>query len=492
MVNAANNTVVEQQQAHDCRMRVCDGNGQMIEINDEIDLPDDDGNPCTKSACKEGAAAHLPHAVGLSCGTDGVCNGRGVCGECLPAAQKCDGRSVATCNDDGAWQKTVCPAGKPICKNASCLSIRNVTAGGTVTCVTFEDGTLRCFGAEGARRGARGTTAVPGISGAVELALGAAHSCARLDDGSVMCWGDNTFGQIGDGTLDGHRAPWLVFGLTNATAIAAGDHHTCSIISDGKVVCWGRGDFNALGGTPPKAPIGAKPKVADEPGASSAEPGGPPSLISGISGATSVALGQRHGCLIWRGGRVACFGEDESHQLGTFITPAPSKPKPGTKPTSRLVTVKGVNGATLIALGARHGCAVVEDGTIRCWGDNSKGQLGDGTTSPRTESIAVANIAGAKALALGSEHSCALLEGGTVRCWGDNTHNQLGDGTTTPHPTSVDVNGLSGVQAISATHGAHTCALLADGEVRCWGTNHLGELGDGTLDDRGVPVPVAW
>lgn len=492
MVNAAHNTVVDQQQAHDCRMRVCDGNGQMIEINDDVDLPDDDGNPCTKSACKEGTTAHLPHPVGLSCEENGVCNGKGVCGECLPAAQKCDGRAVATCSEEGAWTKEVCSKGKPICKNSSCLGIRSVAAGGTMTCVTFEDGTVRCCGAEGVRRGARGTSAVPGISGVVELALGAAHSCARLDDDSVICWGSNGFGQIGDGTIEGPRGPTPVVGLTNATAIAAGDYHSCAIVAGGKVMCWGRGDLNALGGPAPRPPLGAKPKTAEEPAVSAADPGGPPSLISGITGATSMALGQRHGCLIWRGGRVACFGEDESNQLGTFVASTPAKPKPGAKPTSRLVTVKGVEGATILALGARHACAVVDDGNIRCWGDNSKGQLGDGTTSPRNEAVLVADVANAKALALGAEHSCALLENGAVRCWGDNAHNQLGDGSTTAHPTAVEVKGLSGVQAIASAHGAHTCAMLSDGEVRCWGTNHLGELGDGTLDDRGAPAPVAW
>lgn len=492
-VNAAHNTVIEQQQARDCRMRVCDGNGQTIEINDDIDLPEDDGNPCTKSACKEGAAAHLPVPVGLTCGTDGICNGKGVCGECMPAAQRCDGRAIATCSEEGNWVNETCPAGKPLCKNASCLGIRTASAGGATSCVLFDDGTVRCFGAEGSRRGSRGTVSVPGITGAAELALGAAHSCARLDDGSVLCWGANGFGQIGDGTIEGPRAPTPVLGLTNTTAIAAGDDHTCAIVDGGKVLCWGRGDANALGGPAPKPPAGPKPKVpAEEPSVSPAEPGGPPSLIPGIAGATSVTLGVRHGCLVWRGGRVACFGEDESNQLGTFVAGPPAKPKPGAKPTPRLVTVKGVDGATTLAAGARHACAVVDGGAVRCWGDNSKGQLGDGTTTARTESVIVVDVANVTALALGSDHSCALLESGGVRCWGDNAHNQLGDGTTTAHPTAVDVGGLSGARAISSSHGAHTCVTLNGGEVRCWGTNHLGELGDRTLDDRGAPVSVVW
>lgn len=493
-VNAALNTVVEQQQPHDCRMRVCDGNGQMFELNDDIDLPDDDGNPCTKSACKEGAAAHPAVPVGQTCGTDGVCNGLGACGVCLPAAQRCEGQAVATCSEEGQWTKDVCPAGKPICKNASCLGIRAAFAGGATTCVLFDDGTVRCFGAEGSRRGSRGTTAVPGISGAVELALGARHSCARLDDGTVTCWGANMYGQIGDGTIEGPRPPTPVLGLTNATAIAAGDDHTCAIVAGGKVVCWGRGEFNALGAAPPKPPAGAKPRVLpEESSVSPAEPGGPPTLIPGITGASSVWLGLRHGCLVWRGGRVACFGEDDSGQFGTtFVPSTPAKPKPGPKPTPRLVTVKGVEGATALALGAKHACALLDGGNVRCWGDNSKGQLGDGATAARTESVIVSDLAGVTALALGAEHSCALLESGGVKCWGDNAHNQLGDGTTTAHPTPVDVSGLSGAKTISSAHGAHTCAMMNDGGVRCWGTNHFGELGDGSLDNRGAPVPVVW
>ncbi len=492
IVNAALNTIVEQQQAHDCRMRVCDGNGQTFEINDDLDLPSDDGNACTKSTCKEGAAAHLPVAVGQTCDDDGVCNGQGACGECLPSAKRCDGRAIATCSEEGQWTKQVCPDGKPLCKNSSCLGVSAAVAGGTNSCVLFADGTVRCFGAEGSRRGARGTTNVPGISGAVELALGAAHSCARLDDGTVQCWGANTFGQIGDGTIEGPRAPTPVLGLTNATALAAGDDHTCAIVAGGKVVCWGRGDSNALGGPAPRPPAGAKPKSPDEPSVSPAQPGGPPMLLPGITGASSVALGARHGCLIWRGGRVACFGEDDRNQLGTFVAGGVVKPKPGPKPTSRLVTVKGIDGAVSIALGARHGCAVLDGGGVRCWGDNAKGQLGDGTTAARTESVVVPDLADVTVLALGAEHSCALVEGGSVKCWGDNAHHQLGDGTTTAHPTPVDVAGLTGAQTISAGHGAHTCVMLGSGAVRCWGTNHLGELGDGTLDDRGAPVGVVW
>ena len=494
-VNAAHNTVIDAQVGHDCRMRVCDGNGQVLEINDDIDLPTDDGNACTRSACKEGAAAHLPVPVGQTCDTSGVCNGRGACGECLPSAQRCDGRAVATCSEDGQWTKDLCPASKPLCKNAGCLGIRSAFVGGANTCVLFDDGMAYCFGAGGSRRGARGTTPVANIVGVVELALGAAHSCARRDDGTVSCWGGNSFGQTGDGTTEGPRPPTPVLGLSNATALAVGNDHTCAIVEGGKVMCWGRAEFNMLGGPAPRSNVsGGKPKVVpSEPLVLPPEPGGPPSVIPGITGASTVALGARHGCVLWRGGRVACFGENDSGQLGTVVVPpSTDKPKFGPRPTARLVTVKGIEGATAIALGSRHACVIVDGGSVRCWGDNTKGQLGDGTTTVRTEPVWVAEVSNATALALGSEHSCALLASGGVRCWGDNSHSQLGDGTTTAHPIPTDVKGLSGARAISSAHGAHTCVTMNDGDVRCWGTNHLGELGDRSLDDRGAPVAVVW
>jgi len=491
MVPAAGNTVVKKQDPGDCRMRVCDGNGGVTEIPDEIDVPGDDGNPCTAALCKDGEGAHEPVALGEACGESGVCNGKGVCGVCLPGASRCDGNATSTCGDEGQWSKVPCPAGRPICKSASCIGLRAVAAGGANTCAMFEDGSVRCYGASGSRRGGGPVEQVGSVLGAVELALGAAFSCARLGDGTVTCWGDNSFGQIGDGTTLGPRPPTPVLGLSGATAIAAGDEHVCALVAGGKIDCWGRGDHNRLGAVPKPAPPLKKP-AGDEEGLpeDQASPGGPPTLAPGLFGVGKLFLGRHHGCGLWPGGRVGCFGDEIRGELGG--APAPGgKPKIGPKPSSKLVVVAGLEHAVALSLGARHGCALLEGGVVSCFGDNAAGQLGDGTTEARATATIVKELSGVTALSLGRTHGCALVAGGAVKCFGDNSRGQLGDGTTTPKTSPVTVNGLTGVRALSAG-GDHTCVMLADGAIRCWGGNDAGEVGDGTTDDRPSPSPVAW
>ena len=145
-----------------------------------------------------------------------------------------------------------------------------------------------------------------------------------------------------------------------------------------------------------------------------------------------------------------------------------------------------------ISAGGYHTCALSWVYGVRCWGQNLYGQLGDGTTMDRSVPRDVVGLAtGVTAVAAGGGHSCALTSGGGVKCWGSNAYGQLGDGTTTTRRTPVDVSGLaSGVVGISAG-GAHTCALLSGGAVKCWGRNVEGQLGDGSTANRAVPVNVA-
>ena len=145
--------------------------------------------------------------------------------------------------------------------------------------------------------------------------------------------------------------------------------------------------------------------------------------------------------------------------------------------------------ATQISAGTDHTCALIADASVRCWGDNQYGQLGDGTTTNSPVPLTVSGITDATEIVVGGEHTCALIADASVRCWGDNQYGQLGDGTTTNSPVPLTVSGITDATEIVAG-GEHTCALLVDHTLRCWGENQQGQLGDGTTMDLLTPVAV--
>ena len=204
-----------------------------------------------------------------------------------------------------------------------------------------------------------------------------------------------------------------------------------------------------------------------------------PCPSGGTGNVTQIAAAIYHTCALLTDGTVRCWGDNSHGALGDGTT------------TGRLtpIQVTGITNATQIIAGTDHTCALLTDGTVRCWGDNWNGELGDGTTTERLTPIQVTGITNATQITAGSGHTCARLTDGTVRCWGYNSHGALGDGTTTGRLTPAQVTGITNAtQIIAGTD--HTCALLTDGTVRCWGNNWYGALGDGTVTDRLTPVQV--
>jgi alpha-tubulin suppressor-like RCC1 family protein len=197
-------------------------------------------------------------------------------------------------------------------------------------------------------------------------------------------------------------------------------------------------------------------------------------------GATNIAGGGDHTCAVVAGGSMKCWGGNGSGQLGDGTTTDHFTP----------VSVSGLTNAAAVSAGFSHTCALTTAGGAYCWGDNTSGQVGDGTTSNRLTPTAVTGLSsGVTDISANYAHSCAVVSGG-AKCWGDNAFGQLGNGSTNNHSSPIDVFGLTtGVAAISAGQ-YFTCALTTAGGVKCWGDNAFGQLGDGSTTQRIQPVDV--
>ncbi len=206
-----------------------------------------------------------------------------------------------------------------------------------------------------------------------------------------------------------------------------------------------------------------------------------PVAVSGLTGATAIASGSMHTCALLAGGTAKCWGFNALGELGDGTHEAHSTP----------VAVSGLGAIAAIGTGVGHTCALLTDGTARCWGSDAGGRLGDGKTSPDSNvPVTVSGLAGATAIGAGEYHTCAVVAGGAVECWGENWSGQLGDGTTANSSLPVAVSGVSAATAVSAGYG-HSCALLSNGTAECWGTGTWGQLGDGAEAERSAPVAVA-
>ena len=302
-------------------------------------------------------------------------------------------------------------------------------------------------------------------NGAAAIATSGAHTCAVTNMGGVKCWGSNDSGQLGDGTLTDRMTPVNVTGLTSDVAtIATGGAHTCALTTTDGVKCWGDNEVGQLGDGTTTQRLS-------------------PVDVNGLtSGVMAIAAGGDRTCALTNAGGVKCWGENGYGQLGDGTT------------TDRLtpVDVNGLtSGVSAIAAGSYHTCAVTNAGSVKCWGYNEFGQLGDGTRTKRLTPVDVGGLTSdVMMVAAGDYHTCALTNAGSVKCWGKNNYSQLGDGTTTPHLTPVDVNGLTtGVMTIAAGTN-HACGITTMGGLRCWGWNGVGQLGDGTSIQPLTPVDV--
>jgi len=338
------------------------------------------------------------------------------------------------------------------------------------------------------------------------LAAGRHHTCALSDNGAVKCWGYNGAGQLGLGDTKnrgdltgemGKSLPTVALGSgRTAVGLAAGDLHSCALLDNGTVKCWGFNDDGQLG-------LGD----TNDRGTDPSEMGNILPAVALGTGRTAVGLvaGGRHTCALLDNGAVKCWGNNTYGQLG--LGDANRRGDAPSTMGDALPAVAFGAGRTAVefAAGYLHTCARLDNGAVKCWGNNAHGQLGLGNTSRRggvsgemgdaLPAVALGTGRTAAALAAGGFHTCARLDNGTVKCWGNNADGQLGLGDTNRRgsaPSQMD-NALpavalgAGRTAVAlATGGRHTCAQLDNGTVKCWGYNGTGQLGLGDARTRGI------
>jgi alpha-tubulin suppressor-like RCC1 family protein len=343
-------------------------------------------------------------------------------------------------------------------------------AGGRHACAILANRTIGCWGQNtsgqlGAGSGPSNTPRiVDPISDAdpIGISAGASHTCAVFADGTIECWGENADGQLGDGTFTRRTRPVRAVGISNARTVEVGADVSCAILGDFSVKCWGNNSAGSLGdGT-----------TVDR---------STPVVVSGIDLATDLTVGTFHACAVLADKTAQCWGGNGLDQLGNDPAPAFS---------ATPVPVQGLDDAVAISAGFGHTCVVKSAGGVSCWGKNSDGQLGDGSSTDRDFPTPVVGIGTAVDIGVGYEHSCAVMADGTTRCWGDNLQSQLTSASAnTKEQTPVASTDVVDAAAISGGR-AFTCVQTASGKTRCWGLGIFSQLGNGADLTSATPVTV--
>lgn len=448
--------------------------------------------PCTEAGCPCDAEAGL-------CDDPLACS-RGVCtmSECgdgtIDPAEQCDDGN----GDDGDG-----------CDNDCSYTEIHIDAGGNQTCALIEGGRVRCWGDNRSGQLGYGNTQNVGDNespwevgdiqlptGVLEVRAGGSHVCALTQNlGEVICWGrgdDGVLGTgnenaVGDDELPANLSP-IALGA-NAGVLSSGGRHNCILDTSSRVRCWGSAFLGSLG-------YGNNESIGDNE---------LPAVAGTVElGATAIQIsaGLSHTCAVLSDGRVRCWGFNSSGQLGIgSVQPIGDDEFPNT--TTPLSF--GVD-AVKVVTGSLSTCTLFEDGTVRCWGRGGEGRLGrgDGSDEAVGDDESVINVepvdlGGASAVDIvsGSEHTCVLLDSHEVLCWGPNTSGAVGNGSTAPvgddeTPGEAGPVVLDGDVLQVASGSSHVCAVLEDYRVRCWGEVGFGRLGLGpsVLSDVSDPLSV--
>lgn len=329
------------------------------------------------------------------------------------------------------------------------------------------------------------------------VASGDGHSCAIVEQGRVVCWGENGDGQLGDGTFVSSDTPVLVSNIDGVVELGLGSNHSCALRTDGSIWCWGDATFRQIG------------QSTDS---------GVPVAVTGVTNAGGLAAGSHHNCVYLNGGTAMCWGAGAAGQLGHGLNPSSLQP----------VMVNSLNSVSGISAASSYSCGLDVMSAVYCWGSAGTASSGNtpsvinyvgspgpplaGTELATTDTFACAlrvdkpwcwgegyqtaasevNLPNVIDLVGSSGHVCALVQGGTLHCWGANDAGQIGGGTAGGSvPTPTQVVGLPGPVSSVGPGSHHTCAVVQGG-VSCWGDNSSGQLGNGTKQASTAPVQVSF
>lgn len=344
-----------------------------------------------------------------------------------------------------------------------------VNAGGQTTCQVTKEGTALCLGSNSYGQigdGTRTDRLEPVQVGAVgewrSISTSGATTCGIKVTGALFCWGMNNRGQLGNGGAI-RPNPTQVGTSTDWTQVAAGWMHTCAVTTTGALWCWGENSDGQLG-------IGSRAQRTA------------PARVGTLQDWTSVTVGGWHSCGVRRDGSASCWGRNDLGQLGTGSTATQLSP----------ALVKSTTPWDSLDATWSSTCGRTQDSQVQCWGLNDQGQLGDGSRTNRTAPVPLAVGRRWSTVSLGDAHACAVDLEGTGWCWGGNRYGQLGDGTERTTLKPVEVAGNRRWMGVDAGW-MHTCALALDDTVQCWGNNERGQLArsdGGARTDRSTPPGV--
>ncbi|RYZ02140.1 MAG: hypothetical protein EOO73_32995 [Myxococcales bacterium] len=406
--------------------------------------------------------------VGAEAGQGGSAGGvSGGCGDGTLAAgaepEACDDGNTeegdgcdAACAVETGWS---CDGEPSVCTDIDECEADTVSCDANASCANTE-GAYECACRAGFLGDGKACVAYP-------LVAGSDHTCLLAATGGVSCWGYNEEGELGNGAILTSAAPVAVLNVSDAIQMSSLFYHTCVLRRNGGVQCWGEGDFGQLG-------VGNIDRST-------------PVDVPGLTTAIQVSAGDGHSCALLADGTVRCWGDNQVSQYGDDTTDNSDMP----------VQASNLSNVVQIAAGAGHTCALSKEGAVDCWGRNDKGQTGAVTEfEPLTATPLPSRVPGLDAdvvqLASGYVHTCALLRDNTVKCWGSNELAQLAEAatvTTTYTPVVIANLGKDIVQ-IAAGH-FHTCVLLEDSTVQCWGRNAQGQLGADPVKTPTSIVPVS-